>query len=65
MHTARLDSNARPPAARHGLSFDLIGILCAKAVLLGLLYFAFFSPAHDVQTSPSAVSAHVYGKMLK
>ena len=65
MQAAPFNPTARPRAARRGLGYDLFGLLCAKAVLLGLLYFVFFGPAHHVATGPGAVSAHVYGEMIK
>jgi len=46
-----------------GLSVELFGLLCAKAVMLGLLYFIFFSPG--VATDATSVSAHVYGGVVR
>jgi hypothetical protein len=53
-----------PHLLHRGLSVELFGLLCAKAVMLGLLYFIFFSPAHGVATDATSVSAHVYGGVL-
>ena len=55
---------SNPLAVRRGLSVELFGLLCAKAVMLGLLYFIFFSPAHSIPTDATSVSAHVYGGVV-
>jgi hypothetical protein len=59
-----VQAHHRSDFLHRGLSVELFGLLCAKAVLLGLLYFIFFSPAHGVATDAASVSAHVYGGVL-
>jgi hypothetical protein len=54
-----------PRTARRGLSVEIFGLLCAKAVMLGLLYFIFFGPSTQVHPDAGSVSAHVYGRVLR
>jgi hypothetical protein len=56
--------NATPWSARSLLRVEIVALLCAKAVMLGLLYFIFFGPSTQVHPDAGAVSAHVYGPVL-
>ncbi len=56
--------NAAPWSPRSLLRVEIVGLLCAKAVMLGLLYFIFFGPSSHVHTDAGAVSAHVYGPVV-
>ncbi len=54
-----------PWTVRRLLRVEIFGLLCAKAVMLGLLYFMFFGPGTQVHPDAGAVSAHVYGRVLR
>ena len=45
--------------AHRSLGWEIGGLLAAKAILLAVLYFAFF--AHPVTAQPSATAAHILG----
>ena len=51
-------------SAQSLLRVEIFGLLCAKAVMLGLLYFMFFGPGTQVHPDAGAVSAHVYGPVV-
>ena len=53
-----------PWMVRRLLRVEIFGLLCAKAVMLGLLYFVFFGPGTQVHPDAGAVSAHVLGPVL-
>jgi len=44
---------------RSRLRHEILLALAGKAVALGLLYAAFFSPAHGTRLTPGAVSLHL------
>jgi hypothetical protein len=56
--------NRTPWSPRSLLRVEIFALLCAKAVMLGLLYFIFFGPSSHVHTDAGAVSAHVYGPVV-
>jgi hypothetical protein len=41
------------------LRAEIAALLCVKLLALCILYFAFFSSAHQAQVDARAVSAHV------
>ncbi len=52
----------RPTAdAGHSLGFEIFGVVSAKLMFLGVLYFMFFAPAHPVASDAGAVSSHIVG----
>lgn len=59
-----MQATARP-AIRLRLGYELFGLLCAKAVALGVLYFVFFGGDHRVPTAPRDVSAHLVGESAR
>jgi hypothetical protein len=40
---------------------DIVILLAAKAALLTLLYFLFFSPTHRLTVTPEVLRAHIMG----
>lgn len=41
---------------------EVIILLAVKAVLLALIYFLFFSPAHRVDVTPGQLREHLVGQ---
>jgi hypothetical protein len=62
---AHSSNTQQPWSVRRLLRVEIFGLLCAKAVMLGLLYFMFFGPGTQVHPDAGAVSAHVYGGVLR
>jgi hypothetical protein len=46
---------------RRRLGFEISLLLCAKVVVLAVLYLAFFDSGHQIRGDAPAVRAHVLG----